>query len=45
MLFFVVFADNAVRWLEGREDAYWFWLFSGDGKALAIFGSLSVLSL
>jgi len=42
MLFFAVFADNAVRWLEGTDTAYWFWLFSGRGETLAIFGVLSV---
>ena len=45
MLFFTVFADNAVRWLEGSEDAYWFWPFSGDSNVLAVFGGLSVLIL
>ncbi len=45
MLFFAVFADNAVRWLEGNDTAYWFWLFSGEGETVAIFGALSVLNL
>ena len=45
MLFFAVFADNAVRWLEGQDTAYWFWLLSGRGEALAIFGFLGVLNL
>jgi hypothetical protein len=39
------FADNAVRWLEGSEDACWFWLFSGDSKVLVVFGGLNVLML
>lgn len=45
MLFFVVFADNAVRWIEGTENAYWFWLLSGTAEAVVIFGVLSVLNL
>ena len=45
MLFFVVFGDNAVRWIEGSETSRWFWLFSGKGEALAVFGSLGVLAL
>jgi hypothetical protein len=45
VLFFIVFADNAVRWLEGSEDACWFWLFSGDSKVLVVFGELNVLML
>ena len=45
MLFFVVFGDNVVRWIEGSETSYWFWLFSGEVEALAVFGSLSVLAL
>ena len=45
MLFFVVFGDNVVRWIEGSETSYWFWLFSGEGEVLAVFGALSVLAL
>ena len=45
MLFFVVFGDNMVRWIEGGETSYWFWLLSGKGETLAVFGSLSVLAL
>ena len=45
VLFFVVFGNNAVRWIEGSETSHWFWLFSGKGEALAVFGSLSVLAL
>jgi len=45
MLFFVVFGDNMVRWIEGSETFYWFWLFSGKDEALAVFGALSVLAL
>jgi hypothetical protein len=45
MLFFIVFGDNVVRWIEGSETSYWFWLFSGKGETVAVFGSLSVLAL
>jgi len=45
MLFFVAFADNAVRWIEGTEDSYWFWLLSGTGGAVMVFASLSVLTM
>ena len=45
MLFFVVFGDNMVRWIEGSETSYWFWLFSGKGETLTVFGVLSVLAL
>ncbi len=45
MLFFVVFGDNVVRWIEDSETSYWFWLFSGKAEALAVFGFLSVLAL
>ena len=45
MLFFVVFGDNVVRWIEGSETSYWFWHFSGEGEVLAVFGALSVLAL
>ena len=34
MLFFVVFGDNVVRWIEGSETSHWFWLLSGKGEAL-----------
>jgi hypothetical protein len=33
---------NVVRWIEGSETSYWFWLFSGKGES---FGVLSVLAL
>jgi hypothetical protein len=45
MLFFVVFGDNVVRWIEGSETSQWIWLFSGKGEVLAVFGALSVLAL
>jgi hypothetical protein len=45
MLFFVVFGDNVVRWIDGSETSYWFWLMSGKVEALAAFGVLSVLAL
>ena len=45
MLFFVVFGDNVVRWIDGSETSYWFWLMSGKVEVLAAFGVLSVLAL
>ena len=45
MLFFVVFGDNLVRWIDGSETSYWFWLMSGKVEVLAAFGALSVLAL
>ena len=45
MLFFIVFGDNGVRWIDGSETSYWFWLFSGKVEVLAAFGVLSVLAL
>ena len=45
MLFFVVFGDNVVRWIDGSETSYWFWLLSGKVEVLAAFGVLSVLAL
>ena len=45
MLFFVVFGDNVVRWIEGSETSRWFWLFSGKFEVLVVFGALSVVSL
>ena len=45
MLFFVIFGDNVVRWIEGSETSHWFWLLSGDIEVLAGFGVLSVLAL
>ena len=37
MLFFVVFGDNVVRWIDGSERSYWFWLFPGKVEVLALF--------
>lgn len=45
MLFFIVFGDNVVRWIEGSETSHWFWLLSGKGEALIVFVALSVLAL
>ncbi len=45
MLFFVVFGDNVVRWIEASETSHWFWLLSGEIEVLAGFGVLSVLAL
>jgi hypothetical protein len=32
-----VFGDNVVRWIEGSETSYWFWLLSGRKEGLALF--------
>ena len=45
MLFFGIFGDNVVRWIEGNEASRWFWLLSGKGEAVAALGALSVLAL
>jgi hypothetical protein len=45
MLFFIVFGDNVVRWIEGSETSHWFWLLSGKVEALAVFGVLGVFAL
>jgi hypothetical protein len=45
MLFFGVFSDKVVPWIEGSETSYWFWLFSGRKEALAVFGALCALAL
>ena len=45
MLFFVVFGNKVVRWIDGSETCYLFWLFSGKVEVLAAFGALSVLAL
>jgi hypothetical protein len=45
MLFFGVFGDNVVRWIKGSETSHWFWLLSGNGEVLAMFGVLSMLAL
>ena len=45
MLFFIVFGDNVVRWIDSSETSFWFWLFSGKVEVLAAFGALSVLAL
>jgi hypothetical protein len=34
-----------VRWIDGSETSYWFWLLSGKVEVLAAFGALSVLAL
>ncbi len=38
MLFFLAFADNVVRYLDGTEDSYWFWGLSGRLEAVFILG-------
>ena len=45
LLLFALFADNLVRWWEGAEGSYWFWLLSGQIKAVLIFAGLSVADL
>jgi hypothetical protein len=45
LLFFALFADNLVRWWEGAEGSYWFWLLSGQIEAVLIFAGLSVAGL
>ena len=37
ILFFAVFGDNVVRWIDGSERPYSFWLFSGKVEVLALF--------
>ena len=45
LLFFALFADNLVRWWEGADSSYWFWLLSGQIEAVLIFVGLSVAAL
>ncbi len=45
LLFFALFADNLVRWWQGAEGSYWFWLLSGQIEAVLIFAGLSVADL
>ncbi len=45
LLFFALFADNLVRWWEGAEGSYWFWLLPGQIEAVLIFAALSVADL
>jgi hypothetical protein len=45
LLFFALFADKLVRWWEGAEGSYWFWLLSGRIEAVLIFAGLSVADL
>jgi hypothetical protein len=44
MLFFLIFLDNLLRWIEGRGDANWFWLCSGKLEILVLFGVLSLVA-
>jgi len=44
MLFFLIFLDNLVRWIEGRGDSNWFWLCSGKFEILEVFGVLSLVA-
>ncbi len=45
LLFFALFADNLVKWWEGAEGSYWFWLLSGQIEAVLIFAGLSLADL
>ncbi len=45
LLFFALFAENLIRWWEGTEGSYWFWLLSGQIEAVLIFAGLSVANL
>ena len=44
MLFFLIFLDNLLRWIEGRGDSHWFWLCSGKLEILVVFGVLSLVA-
>jgi H+/Cl- antiporter ClcA len=44
MLFFLIFLDNLLRWIEGRGDSNWFWLCSGKLGILVLFGVLSLVA-
>ena len=45
IIFFIIFGDNVVRWVEGSETSQWFLIFSGKLEMLTVFGALSVLAL
>ena len=44
MLFFLIFLDNLLRWIEGKGDSNWFWLCSGKLEILVLFGALSLVA-
>jgi hypothetical protein len=44
MLFFFIFLDNLLRWIEGRGDSNWFWLCSGKLEILVLSGVLSLVA-
>ena len=44
ILFFLIFLDNLLRWIEGRGDSNWFWLCSGKLEILVLFGVLSLVA-
>lgn len=44
MLFFLIFLDNLLRWIEGSGDSNWFWLCSGKLEILVLFGVLSLVA-
>lgn len=43
--FFVISADNGIRWLENTEVTHWFGLLSGEPIVVGLFGGLSVVNL
>ena len=42
LIYFVIFLDNLVRWIEGGRESNWFWLFSGKMELVGVFGVLSL---
>jgi glucan phosphoethanolaminetransferase (alkaline phosphatase superfamily) len=44
MLCFLIFVDNLLRWMERREDSYWFGLFSGKLDTAFVFGLFSLVA-
>jgi uncharacterized membrane protein len=44
LLFFLIFVDNLLRWIEGRGDSNWFWLCSGKLEMLVLFGALGLVA-
>ena len=42
LIFFVIFLDNLVRWIEGGRESNWFWLFSGKMEWVGVLGVLSL---
>src|SRR5215472_14201080 len=40
---FVVFADNVLRRMEGRQETMFLWVSSGRWEMIVVFGMLSVI--